>query len=81
MARNMGDLILLDSVLRASNDTTRGHGALPAPGVACAVNVEQDMNLAGMKIGLPLEYWGDSITEIDPAVCKNAGSRGSYDGL
>ena len=68
MARNMGDLILLDGVLRSDNTSSRGQGALPAPGVSCAANVDQDFSLEGVRIGLPLEYWETSAVGIDPAV-------------
>ena len=44
MARNMEDLLLLDSILRDSNATTRGNGALPAPGVSCAAPVDRNMS-------------------------------------
>ena len=68
MARNMGDLILLDNVVRSSNATSRANGALPAPGVACAAPVDEDFSLQGIKIGLPVDYWEMSELGVDPAV-------------
>ena len=64
MARNMEDLILLDSIVRAVNSSTRGNGALPAPGVSCEAPVDRDFDLSGITLGLPVSYWAD----IDPAV-------------
>ena len=65
MARNMDDLILLDSIVRSVNTTTRGNGGLPAPGVSCDAAIDRDMSLSGVTLGLPLSYWAD----VDPAVC------------
>ena len=64
MARNMDDLLLLDSVLRDSNATTRAFGGLPAPGVPCAAPVDRNLSLEGVVMGLPLSFW----PLIDPAV-------------
>ena len=64
MARNMDDLILLDSIVRSVNATTRGNGGLPAPGVSCDAPVNRDMDMSGVTLGLPVSYWAD----IDPAV-------------
>lgn len=73
MARNMGDLILLDSVLRDSNATTHGHGALPEPGVPCSVSVDEDLSLQGVRIGLPIDYWEMSEMGVVPSVSCFAG--------
>lgn len=67
MARNMDDLILLDSVLRHSNATTRGVHAIPAPGVSCAANIDRNFSLEGINIGLPVDYW-EGGSGIDPLV-------------
>ena len=64
MAREMQDLILLDSVLRSSDVRTRANGALPAPGVSCQANVDRDLSFAGMRIGLPMGFWAS----LDPTV-------------
>lgn len=72
MARNMGDLILLDSVIRDSNATSRAHGGLPEPGVPCEVSVNQELSLEGVRIGLPVEYWEMSEMGVDPAVSSCA---------
>ncbi|KAK9793708.1 hypothetical protein WJX73_003302 [Symbiochloris irregularis] len=70
MARNMDDLILLDSILRASNKTTRGNHAIPAPGVSCAAPINRNFSLEGISIGLPTDYWMDTTVTggLDPAI-------------
>lgn len=70
MGRNVADLILLDSILRSSNISTRGHGALPAPGVPCAADIDEDLSLEGVNIGMPIEYWEG--LGVDPAVSSSA---------
>ena len=57
MARNMEDLILLDGVLRSSNVSSRGNGAVPAPGVSCSAVPDRGYDLRGINIGLPVDYW------------------------
>ena len=64
MARNMEDLILLDSIVRSVNTSTRGNGALPAPGVSCEAEINYSFDLSGVVLGLPTSYWED----VDPAV-------------
>ena len=68
MARNMADLILLDGVFRSTDAVTRGHAALPFPGVPCAAPVDESYSLRGIRIGLPMNYWEMSPIGIDPAV-------------
>lgn len=63
MAREMGDLILLDSVLRDRSQVTRANAALPSPGVSCQVNVNRNLSFSGMRIGLPMDFW----SSLDPA--------------
>ena len=63
VAREMDDLILLDSILRDSGKMTRANGALPSPGVPCQVNVDHNLDFSGMRIGLPLNFWAT----LDPA--------------
>lgn len=61
-ARNAEDLILLDSIVRAPNCTTTSMGALPAP-VSCAPNVTKDLNLTGLRLGLPSTFgWAQGIS-------------------
>lgn len=55
MGRTMGDLILLDSVLRSSNMTSTAVGAVPDP-VACAARVDTNLNLSGLRLGLPSNF-------------------------
>ena len=69
MARNMGDLLLLDSVLRDSNATTRGNGALPAPGVSCAAPVDEDLELAGLTFGMPMSWWPQLDSLVRSLLC------------
>lgn len=71
MAREMEDLILLDSILR-SNVTTRANGALPPPGVSCQAEVDQDLSFAGMRIGLPMGFWAF----LDPTVSLQTSNAG-----
>ena len=70
MARNMDDLILLDSILRSSNKTTRGNHAIPEPGVSCAAPIDRNFSLEGITIGLPIDYWQglNGNGGIDPLV-------------
>ena len=55
MGRTMGDLILLDSVLRSSNMTSTAVGAIPDP-VACAARVDTNISLSGLRLGLPSNF-------------------------
>lgn len=55
MGRTMGDLVLLDSVLRSSNMTSTAVGAIPDP-VACAARIEPNMSLSGLRLGLPSNF-------------------------
>ena len=52
MARTAQDLILLDSVIRSSNYSTTGFGSVPNP-VSCAVSIDPDFSLEGVRLGLP----------------------------
>ena len=69
MARNMGDLLLLDSVLRDSNSSTRGNGALPAPGVSCAAPVDEELELAGLTFGMPMSWWPQLDSLVRSLLC------------
>ena len=51
----MEDLVLLDSFMRTPNATTDELGALPAP-VQCNADVDQSMNLTGLRLGLPSNF-------------------------
>lgn len=64
MAREMEDLILLDSVLRNPNVRTRANAALAPPGVSCQAEVDRDLSFEGMRIGLPMGFWAS----LDPTV-------------
>lgn len=55
MGQTMGDLILLDSVLRSSNMTSTAVGAVPDP-VACAARVDTNISLSGLRLGLPSNF-------------------------
>ncbi len=54
MAREIDDLILLDSIVRMPNITTTGHGMIPQP-VSCAAPIT-NINLNGTRIGLPSTF-------------------------
>ena len=67
--RTAEDLVLLDSILRSSNATTTAVGAIPEP-VSCAVNVDRNMSLAGLRIGLPSNFgW------VTPGISSEVGSQ------
>ena len=51
----MEDLVLLDSFMRTPDATTDELGALPAP-VQCSANVERNMSLSGLRLGLPSNF-------------------------
>ena len=56
MARTAGDLVL-DSVVRNSGANTTGTGAVATP-LSCAVDVDRNMSLRGVRLGLPsTEGW------------------------
>ena len=62
MARTARDLILLDSIVRKPNCTTDAKGAISAP-VPCDVEVEMDLNLTGVRLGLPSTLgWNNGIS-------------------
>ena len=52
MGRNAPDLILLDSIIRSNNYSTTGFGSVPTP-VSCAVEIDPNFSLAGVRLGLP----------------------------
>lgn len=54
MAREIDDLILLDSIVRMPNITTTGHGMIPEP-VSCAAPIT-NIDLNGTRIGLPSTF-------------------------
>ncbi len=64
IAREMDDLILLDSILRDPGKVTRANGALPSPGVSCRVTIDRNLSFSGMRIGIPMNFWAT----LDPAV-------------
>ncbi|KAL0048167.1 hypothetical protein WJX82_009095 [Trebouxia sp. C0006] len=68
MAREIDDLILLDSIVRMPNITTTGHGMIPEP-VSCAAPIT-NINLNGTRIGLPSTFgWATGLSgEIVAAV-------------
>ncbi|DBA75672.1 TPA: hypothetical protein ACH3X2_009037 [Trebouxia sp. C0005] len=68
MAREIDDLILLDSIVRMPNITTTGHGMIPQP-VSCAAPIT-NISLNGTRIGLPSTFgWVTGLSgEIVPAV-------------
>ncbi|KAL0030242.1 hypothetical protein WJX77_004786 [Trebouxia sp. C0004] len=68
MARDIDDLILLDSIVRMPNITSTGHGMIPEP-VSCAAPIT-NINLNGTRIGLPSTFgWVTGMSgEIVPAV-------------
>lgn len=57
MGRTAEDLVMLDSIVRTPNITTTGVGILPTP-VSCDVNVDRNLSLAGLRIGLPSTFGG-----------------------
>ena len=57
MGRTAEDLVMLDSIVRTPNITTTGVGILPTP-VSCNVNVNRNLSLAGLRIGLPSTLGG-----------------------
>jgi mandelamide amidase len=60
MGRTMDDLIMLDNILRNSGYNTTTNGALDTP-VTCAVNVNSNYSLQGVRIGLPSNFgWTNS---------------------
>lgn len=62
MARSAADLVLLDSIVRNSEANTTGTGAVATP-LSCAVNVNRNMSLKGVRLGLPsTEGWVPSDT-------------------
>ena len=68
MARTAQDLILLDSVIRSSNYSTTGFGSVPDP-VSCAVSIDPDFSLEGVRLGLPstLAWTSPGISaEVNP---------------
>ena len=72
MARTAGDLVLLDSVIRNSGANTTGTGAVTTP-LSCAVDVDRNMSLRGVRLGLPsTEGWvpSDSYDGISGEVCE-----------
>lgn len=54
--RTAEDLVLLDSIIRSANATTDAVGASPDNIVSCAVSVDTNMSLAGLRIGLPSNF-------------------------
>lgn len=61
MAREINDLILLDSIVRMPNITTTGHGMIPEP-VSCAAPIT-NINLNGTRIGLPSTFgWATGLS-------------------
>ena len=57
MGRTAEDLVMLDSIVRTPNITTTGVGILPTP-VSCDVNVDRNLSVAGLRIGLPSTFGG-----------------------
>ena len=55
MGRTAEDLILLDSIVRTKNYSSTGEGMLPTA-VSCSVNVNSNLSLSGLRIGLPSNY-------------------------
>ena len=55
MGRTIEDLILLDSILRNSGYNSTTNGALDTP-VSCAVSVNPQFSLQGVRIGLPSNF-------------------------
>ncbi len=54
MARDIEDLILLDSIVRMPNMTTTGHGMIQ-DAVSCAAPIT-NISLNGTRIGLPSTF-------------------------
>lgn len=54
MARDIDDLILLDSIVRMSSSTTTAHGMIAQP-VSCAAPIT-NISLNGTRIGLPSTF-------------------------
>ena len=48
---------MLDSIIRTKNYSTSGEGILPTT-VPCDVNVNTNLSLAGLRIGLPSTFGG-----------------------
>ena len=62
MGRTVEDLILLDSIVRNSNATTTMQGAVPNK-LSCAVNVNRNLSLEGVRLGLPSTFgWGQGLS-------------------
>lgn len=55
MGRTAEDLIMLDSIVRTKNYSSSGEGMLPGT-VPCDVNVNTNLSLAGLRIGLPSTF-------------------------
>lgn len=55
MARTMEDLVLLDSIVRLSNFSSDAYGLLEEP-VSCAIDVDRNFNLTGVRLGLPSTF-------------------------
>ena len=55
MGRTAEDLIMLDSIVRTKNYSSSGEGMLPGT-VSCDVNVNTNLSLAGLRIGLPSNF-------------------------
>ena len=72
MARTAEDLVLLDSVIRNNQGTTTANGAWDNP-INCAVDVNRDLNLQGVRIGLPSTFgWVQPgiSAEVRPSLSK-----------
>lgn len=56
MARTADDLILLDSIIRDSDASTTGNGAVSSP-VTCAAPISSNFtSLEGVRLGLPSTF-------------------------
>ena len=52
---------MLDSIVRTKNYSSSGEGMLPGT-VPCDVNVNTNLSLAGLRIGLPSNF-GESVAD------------------
>ena len=78
--RTAEDLVLLDSIIRSANATTDAVGASPDNIVSCAVSVDTNMSLAGLRIGLPSNFgWVNPglSAEVRKAPCNTLRSTSS----